>query len=201
VTAEVTLLDETARNWLSGPSTEVARRLLGKLLVAGSVCGRIVEVEAYAGPDDPASHAWRGRTPRNATMFGPAGHLYVYLSYGMHHCANVVAGVDGRAEAVLLRALAPVAGSDLMRTRRHRARRDVDLCNGPGKLCEALGIVRGHDGLDLLDAASPVRLGEDGTPPPRRPVRSPRVGISRATDRPWRFSVPGDPHVSRPRPA
>jgi DNA-3-methyladenine glycosylase len=189
-----------ARRELEGPSTEVAPRLLNKVLVAdGEVAGRIVEVEAYAGPRDPASHAFGGPSPRNRTMFGPAGHLYVYFTYGMHHCANVVTGGDGVGEAVLLRALSPVSGLERMRSRRRAARRDTDLCSGPAKLCQALALDRVDDGLDLLVAGSRVQLVDDGTPPPRRPLRGPRVGISRAVDRPWRFAVPGDPHVSRPR--
>jgi DNA-3-methyladenine glycosylase len=132
-------------------------------------------------------------------MFGPAGHLYVYLSYGLHHCANVVTGHEGLGEAVLIRALAPVAGLPEMRARRTAARRDVDLCNGPGKACQALGVLRAHDGTDLLAAGAAIQLVDDGTPPPARPATSTRVGISVATDLPWRFWVPGDPNVSRAR--
>lgn len=187
-------------SWLGGSALDAAPRLLGKLLVAGDAVGRIVEVEAYMGADDPASHAYRGRTPRNATMFGDAGHLYVYFTYGMHHCCNVVCGPVGIAQAVLIRALAPIDGTDVMESRRRAARREVDLCNGPAKLCQALGIDRRLDGIDLLDPASPVRLVDDGVAPPPTAIASPRVGISTATDRRWRFSVPGDRHVSRPSP-
>jgi DNA-3-methyladenine glycosylase len=184
---------------LDAPSDVVAPRLLNRLLAVGSCVGRIVEVEAYGGGADPASHAFRGPTARNATMFGPAGRLYVYFTYGMHHCANVVTGREGDGEAVLIRALAPVEGVELMRARRAAARRDVDLCNGPGKLCQALGIDRSFDGVDLLDGAGPARLLDDGTPAPPAPAVSTRVGISVGRDALWRFWVPGDPHVSRGR--
>jgi DNA-3-methyladenine glycosylase len=175
--------------------------LLNKLLRAGDRAGRIVEVEAYAGASDPASHAFRGRTQRNATMFGAAGHLYVYFTYGMHHCANVVCSAPGTAEAVLLRALHPIDGLDEMYLARPAAVRAVDLCSGPAKLCEALGIDRSSDGVDLCVRDAPVRLLDDGTPPPDEPLVTTRVGIRVATDRPWRFAVPGDPHVSKGRPS
>ncbi len=197
----------------------MAPQLLGLLLVTGDGrAGRIVEVEAYRGAQDPASHAFGGRTPRNATMFGPPGHLYVYTSYGIHTCANVVCGPPGVAGAVLLRALDPVAGLAAMRQARwssQRSRRDLDLCRGPGRLCQALGIRRDHDGADLvavprrgsgrgsasLGAGSPtaegaVWLADDGTPPPAVAV-STRIGLSVATDRPWRWFVPYHPGVSR----
>lgn len=186
--------------WLEGSSLEVAPRLLNKVLVGQGVAGRIVEVEAYLGEADPASHAYRGRTPRNATMFGPAGHLYVYFTYGMHHCCNVVCSPDGVAQAVLIRAVAPMDGLELMGRRRPAARREIDLCNGPAKLCQAFDIDRRLDGADLTDPASPIRLLDDGVEPPATPARSPRVGISVATEHLWRYSVPGDPHVSAPRP-
>ncbi len=128
------------------------------------LAARIVEVEAYCGADDAGSHAFRGRTQRNATMFGPAGHLYVYFTYGMHWCANVVAGEPGVAAAVLLRAAAPLEGLETMRERRPAARRDRDLCSGPAKLCQAFGITGAHDGVDLLHGE--VLLLDDGTPPP-----------------------------------
>jgi DNA-3-methyladenine glycosylase len=185
------------RDVLAGRALDVAPVLLNKVLVVGERAGRIVEVEAYEGADDPASHAYGGRTERNATMFGPAGHLYVYLSYGVHHCANVVCGEEGTATAVLLRAVEPVKGVAQMRTARLAARRDRDLTNGPGKLCEALGLDRSHDGVDLCDPGSAVRLVDDGVPPPPSPVRTPRVGISVAVEHPWRFCVPGSPYLSR----
>lgn len=186
---------------LAGDAPEIAPRLLNSLLAVGERVGRIVEVEAYAGGEDPASHAHRGRTQRNATMFGPPGRLYVYRSYGLHWCANVVVGVEGSASAVLVRAVEPVAGADAMRRARPRARRDLDVANGPGKLCAALGVTGADDGADLLDDEGRVRLLADATPPPSDPLVSTRVGISRAVERPWRFAVPDSPWVSRGRPS
>jgi DNA-3-methyladenine glycosylase len=177
---------------------DVAPELLGKVLVAGDRAARIVEVEAYRGPDDPASHAFRGPTPRTEVMFGPPGRLYVYFSYGMHWCANVVAHVPGGVGAVLLRAGVPLRGVDAMWEARPAARREVDLANGPAKLCRALGIDGVHDGIDLVRAEAGITVIDDGTPPPDAPVAGPRVGISVAVDLPWRFSVPGDPHRSKP---
>ncbi len=177
----------------------VARRLLNKVLAHGERRGRIVEVEAYRGEEDPASHAYRGPTRRNATMFGPAGLLYVYFTYGMHHCANVVCGPEGRARAVLLRALAPLEGLEAMAAARPTSRSPVDLCRGPGRLCQALGLTRAQDGADLLSGDRDVQLLDDGTPPPARPGRGPRVGLRVGVEAPWRFWVPGDPHVSGPR--
>lgn len=175
----------------------VAPELLNKLLVSGDRAGRIVEVEAYAGAEDPASHAYRGRTGRNATMFGPPGRLYVYFSYGVHWCANVVCGEDGEAAAVLLRALAPVRGIEHMRVSRPPARRDRDLCSGPGKLCQALAISRRQDGADLVTGEAGIFIADDGTAPPAVPAQGARVGISVATESPWRWWVPDDPNVSR----
>jgi len=185
------------RSFYARPSTEVAPELLNKLLVCGHRAVRIVEVEAYEGRYDPASHAYRGQTARNATMFGPSGRLYVYFTYGMHWCANVVCGDVGEATAVLLRAGAPVRGVAAMRIDRPAARRDRDLCSGPAKLCQALGIDRTHDGADLRSGDRGVRLLDDGTAPPEVPTCTTRVGIRVATDRPWRWFVPGDPNVSR----
>ena len=189
------------RRDLTGDATVVARRLLNSLLVVGGRAGRIVEVEAYRGAEDPASHAHRGPTPRNAVMFGRPGLLYVYRSYGMHWCANVVAGVDGVAEAVLVRAAEPVDGIEEMRAARPRARRDVDLANGPGKLCEALGITGADDGADLCDPGGRIRLLRDGLAPPEVPGSTTRIGITKAVEHPWRFVVPGHPGVSRGRPS
>jgi DNA-3-methyladenine glycosylase len=183
---------------LEGDPVDVAPWLLNKLLVSGERVGRIVEVEAYHGANDAASHAYRGMTPRTAVMFGPPGFLYVYFTYGMHWCANVVCGPNGEAAAVLLRALAPVAGLEEMRAARPKARRDRDLCNGPAKLCQAFGIARPDNGTDLLATqGGGVRLRDDGTPPPKRPARGTRIGITEATERRWRFWVPGDANVSR----
>jgi DNA-3-methyladenine glycosylase len=186
-----------SRSLLAGPSTEVAPLLLNKVLVAGECSGRIVEVEAYCGSDDPASHAFRGRTLRNASMFKGPGVLYVYFTYGMHWCANVVTGAEGDGWAVLLRALAPLTGLETMRARRRAARSDRDLCSGPAKLCAALGIDRAVDGVDLLAPRSPIALMDDGTPPPNEPGVTPRVGITQAVDRPWRWFVVGEKNVSR----
>lgn len=169
---------------LDGPAETAAPGLLGALISAGGVTIRLTEVEAYAGVGaDPASHAHRGRTPRNAVMFGPPGHLYVYFTYGMHYCANVVTGADGDGSAVLLRALQPIAGIELMRQRRQGR---ADLTGGPAKLCQAMAIGPEHNGVDLCGGADPS-LWDDGTPPPARPQVGPRVGITRAVDVPWRW--------------
>ncbi|HEY3483794.1 MAG TPA: DNA-3-methyladenine glycosylase [Ilumatobacteraceae bacterium] len=172
------------RRILEGDAPDVAPRLLGALLVAHACVGRIVEVEAYTA-DDPASHSMRGRTPRNSSMFEQAGTLYVYFTYGMHHCANVVTGARGDGQAVLVRALVPLAGLDVMRERRG-GRGDRQLTDGPGKLCQALAIDRSHDGLDLCDPASPVRLAVDDGSRSDHDVTT-RIGIRVATERPWRW--------------
>ena len=179
----------------------VAPDLLNKVLVRGERRARIVEVEAYAGGEDPGSHAYRGPTARNATMFGPPGRLYVYFTYGMHYCSNVVCGEDGEGVAVLLRAAAPLAGLEAMRAARPAARRDRDLCAGPGRLCQAFGLDRSHDGADLVTADMGVVLEDDGVPPPARPGVSVRIGLSAGADLPWRWYVPGDPNLSRRAPA
>jgi len=181
---------------LDGTSLEVAPRLLGALLRHAAVAVRLTEVEAYAGPDDPGSHAYRGPTRRNAVMFGPSGHLYCYFTYGMHVCCNIVVGTEGDPGAVLVRAGAVVEGVDAARSRRPGAR-DRDLARGPARLCRALGIGLEHDGVDL--AAGDVRLepGERVT----TVSTGPRVGLRAAPDRPWRFWVTGDPTVSAYRPA
>jgi DNA-3-methyladenine glycosylase len=177
--------------------------LLNKVLVHGDRAGRIVEVEAYKGESDPASHAYRGLTPRTAVMFGPPGYLYVYFTYGMHWCANVVCEADGVAGAVLIRALSPLDGIAAMEQARPAARRARDLCNGPAKLCQALGITGDDNGTDLLAATvrgsampSVVRLADDGTAPPASPAVGTRIGIRVGTEHPWRFWVPDDPNVS-----
>jgi DNA-3-methyladenine glycosylase len=184
------------RSDLEADSLDVAPWLLNKLLVCDGRVGRIVEVEAYRGAEDPASHAYRGQTRRNAVMFGPPGRLYVYFTYGMHWCANVVCATEGVAQAVLLRALAPVAGVEKMRASRPAARRDRDLCNGPAKLCQALGITGADNGSDLL-GGSAIVLCDDGVPPPGEPGSGARVGITSATEVPWRWWVAGDANVSR----
>lgn len=193
-------LHKISRECLARPSLEVAPWLLGKLLVVGDRVGRIVEVEAYAGQSDPGSHAYRGMTPRTRSMFGPAGHLYVYFTYGMHFCANVVAGEEGEAQAVLLRALAPESGLAGMRETRPKAKRDIDLCNGPAKLCQALGIDRSFDGADLVGEDERLFITDDGFRLDGPPVVTTRIGLSAGADLPWRFFIHGDPHVSRRRP-
>lgn len=185
---------------LEGDAVDVAPRLLGLRLETADAAGRIVEVEAYGGDDDPASHAAGGPRVRNRSMFGPAGTLYVYRSYGLHWCANVVTGPLGVGQAVLVRAVEPLGDLTAMRARRPGVR-DRHLADGPGKLCAALGITGDDDGASVLDGAAPVRLVDDGTAPPVRPLVGPRVGIRRAVDRPWRWAVPDSPFVSRPRPA
>ena len=183
-----------------GPRT-LARALLGRVLVhddakAGRLAGIVVETEAYAGADDPASHAYRGRTARNAVMFGPAGHAYVYFTYGMHHCMNVVCGPPGKASAVLVRALVPIAGLEAMARRRGTTDR-TRLARGPGSLAQALGLDRRHDGLDLT--RGPLWIAD--LPPERdgrRVARGPRIGIRLAAERPWRYWLEGEPCVSRP---
>lgn len=165
---------------------KAAPRLLGAVLVSDvggkSVKARITEVEAYKGSDDPASHAYRGRTGRNGSMFERPGTLYVYRSYGIHWCANVAAGPEGIGWGILFRGAEIVDGLGVARTRRGRER---DLANGPGKLTQALGVDHSHDGTFLFDGSSPIRL-EPGEPPALL-MATPRVGISRAIDRPWRF--------------
>jgi DNA-3-methyladenine glycosylase len=182
----------------------VARDLVGcALIVDGggpdAVVARIVETEAYLGLDDPASHAYRGPTPRSAVMFGPPAHLYVYFTYGMHNCANVVTEIDGVAGAVLLRAAAVEEGIDTVVARRGAGVAASALLQGPGNLCRGLAITRADTGIDLLASASRVKIET-------RDVRSEiavstRVGIRVAADRLLRFSAIGDPAVSRPRPA
>lgn len=182
---------------------DVAVELLNKLLihedpVHGPIGGRIVEAEAYLGAGiDPGSHAFRGPGKRNATMFGPPGRLYVYFTYGMHWCSNVVCNPSGGGGAVLMRALAPLVGLDVMWVRRPKARRERDLCSGPARLCQALGLTGDLDGADLSNG--PVRLLDDGTPPPADPGNSVRIGLSpgKGDDSPWRWFVSGDPNVSR----
>jgi DNA-3-methyladenine glycosylase len=185
---------------LTGPVEQVAPALLGAHLVSGDVVLRLTEVEAYAGESDPGSHAFRGRTPRTDVMFGPAGRAYVYFTYGMHWCMNVVTGPDGTAAAVLLRAGEVVEGLDVARERRPAAR-DRDLARGPARLTKALGVTGALGGTDLLDPRSPLRL----LAPPVAPaaVRTgPRVGVGGAgANTPWRFWLDGEPTVSVYRPA
>ncbi len=174
---------------------EVAPELLNKLIAHRGRVARVVEVEAYRGADDPASHAFGGPTPRTRVMFGPAGRLYVYRSYGIHWCANVVCETDGVAGAVLLRAIQPKRSLEAMRRDRPKARTDDELGAGPGRLCAALAISGEHDGIDLR--SGPVRVLDDGTAPPAHPLQGGRVGVGRAADRPWRFGVPESRSLSR----
>ena len=190
------------RRGLARPVLEVAPELLGWRVTDGEVTLRLTEVEAYDGQGlDPGSHAHRGRTPRTSVMFGPPGHAYVYFTYGMHWCLNLVTGPDGVATAVLLRAGEVVDGIDAARVRRPAARRDVELASGPARLAQALAVDGSFLGVDMLDQDGPLRL----LPPksgPGGPVRTgPRVGLSAAADLPWRFWLDGKPSVSRYRAA
>jgi DNA-3-methyladenine glycosylase len=184
---------------LAHSAEEVAPKLLGSVLTCktpeGTVSIAITETEAYSGTADPASHAYRGRTPRNAVMFGPAGHLYVYRSHGLHWCANVVTGTDGIASAVLIRAGRVIEGEDLARKRRGEGVESARLARGPGNFCQALGITAEHNDADLLTGASVVLC--EGEPVPVALIQSgPRVGVSKAHDWQHRFYVAGDPTVS-----
>ncbi|WP_327580793.1 DNA-3-methyladenine glycosylase [Nonomuraea sp. NBC_00507] len=213
------------RSFFDRSSHEVAPDLLGRVLAHGDVAVRLTEVEAYGGPgEDPAAHTYRGRTPRNAVMFGPPGHLYVYFTYGMHFCANLVCLPDGCGSAVLLRAGEVVAGLDEARRRRNGGRAadsagrrsipDRDLARGPARLAVALGLLREHNGLDAIWEGPPDLAGGDGArrltgrphtaammlegdPADPASIRSgPRTGISTAKEVPWRFWIDGDPTVS-----
>ena len=183
------------RSFFERGTVEVARDLLGKVLVHGPAAGIVVETEAYLGGDDLASHSAAGITDRTRVIFGPPGHAYVYLSYGMHECLNIVAEPDGKAGCVLIRALEPIEGLDIMRTRRPKARTDRDLASGPGKLTRALGITRAHNSIDLTRGDLIVR-----PPDFARPFEielSPRIGITKCADLPLRFTVKGNRFVSR----
>jgi DNA-3-methyladenine glycosylase len=188
---------------LAAPAPDVAPRLLNSVLRhrsdEGEVAVRITEVEAYAGSRDPGSHAYRGPTPRNQVMFGPPGHLYVYFTYGMHYCCNVVVGPEGQASAVLLRAGEVVEGLPVARARRPAAAKDRDLARGPARLCSALGLDRDHNGADLTRLPVMLTLAD---PVPASQVRTgPRVGLRAGADEPWRYWLEGDPTVSAYRPA
>ncbi len=206
------------RGFFAGSSLQVAAELLGCVLehdtAEGRVAVRLAEVEAYEGMADPASHAYRGQTARNAVMFGPPGHAYVYFTYGMHFCVNLVCGPVGTPSALLLRAGRVIDGVPLAAQRRLAGRpgaavpAERDLARGPARLCQALGIDRAQDGADVCDPVSPLRirpapLAGDGGPsasPLAAVSRGPRVGVSSAADRPWRFWLTGDPTVSDYRP-
>jgi DNA-3-methyladenine glycosylase len=189
------------RAFYSRSTEEVARELLGHLLVhsaGGRVrVARIVETEAYLGEDDPASHAARGRTPRNAVMYGPPGHAYVYFTYGMHHCLNAVTEPEGRAAAVLIRAAEPQEGLEWMRAARGGVERDTLIASGPARLCQALGLDRAHSGLDLTLAGGELRIERGARRRSEVVGASGRVGIRVAVERQWRFFLEGNPHVSK----
>ena len=196
-----------SRDFFARPSVQVAPELLGCVLEhqtpAGLVAVELTEVEAYAGASDPASHAYRGKTARNAVMFGPPGHAYVYFTYGMYFCVNLVCARNGSASAVLLRAGRVIEGEELARARRTRGSTVIsfrDLARGPARLCQAMAINRTQDGADLLDPAARLRLRlatDDERPPePVQVAAGPRVGVSQAADIPWRFWIADDPTVS-----
>jgi DNA-3-methyladenine glycosylase len=210
------------REFFDRSAVLVAPDLLGCVLehetAAGLVAVELTEVEAYAGQGDPASHAYRGKTARNAVMFGPPGHAYVYFTYGMHFCVNLVCHDPGTATAVLLRAGRVIEGEELARARRTQRRRDGaspdgarlaarDLARGPARLCQALDIDRSLDGTDVCVADSPLRVrfgsadtGTTGRSAEKKVCTGPRVGVSAAADRPWRFWLDGDPTVSAYKP-
>ncbi|OLT41160.1 3-methyladenine DNA glycosylase [Saccharomonospora sp. CUA-673] len=188
------------RDELAVDPVALAPWLLGCVLESrtdqGTVRVRLAEVEAYRGLDDPASHCYRGRTPRNDVMWGPAGHLYVYFVYGMHFCANVVGLTDGKPGAVLVRAGEVLEGQELARTRRPTARGNGAVAKGPAVLTSILGLDAAHNGLDLTDVESPVRLCRGDDVPAERIRTGPRVGVAAAQDVPWRFWIDGSPAVS-----
>jgi DNA-3-methyladenine glycosylase len=186
-----------SRAFFNRAATTVAPRLLNKILAAADGrAGRIVEVEAYVGAIDPASHTYRGKTPRNAIMFGPPGHMYVYFTYGMHWCANCVSGPQGAGCGVLIRALEPLHGLEQMRAARPTATRDRDLCRGPARLTQAMGISGAQNGVDLIGTLDGFAVVDDGMAPPKGLAGGPRIGISVAKDLPLRWSVPGNRYVS-----
>jgi DNA-3-methyladenine glycosylase len=183
--------ERLTRDFFARSVHEVAPELIGATLSVDGVGGTIVEVEAY-DQDDPASHGFRGPTPRTASMFGPPGHAYVYRSYGIHWCLNLVCAPEGRAEAALVRALEPTFGLEAMRERRGLDATRA-LCSGPGKLCQALGITRALDGL-ALDAPPFELVARESGP---QLIVGPRIGITRAVEQPWRYGLAGSPFLSR----
>lgn len=186
------------KRFYAASALEVAPRLLGKILCHKRngilTSGRIVEVEAYLGGEDPASHAYRGKTPRNAVMFGPGGHAYIYFTYGNHNCMNIVTGKEGEAGAVLIRALEPLDGIQVMKRRRKRVKKE-DLTSGPGKLTQALGIDRRLNGADLTE--KPLWTCEESPNQRVDWVATPRIGITQAVRLPYRFRIRGSKFVSR----
>lgn len=196
-------LDPLPRSFFDRPVLEVAPDLLGRFVVhrteAGTVTARLTEVEAYDGPNDPGSHAFRGRSKRNGTMFGPPGHVYVYFTYGMYHCMNLVCGPAGMPTGILLRAAEITDGAELARKRRPTAKADRELARGPARLVESLGVTRGDDGADVC-GDGPL-TARHGAAVPKELIRTgPRVGLRDAPDFPWRFWIDGDPTVSVYRP-
>lgn len=184
-------LQRLPRAFFERDPRNVAPELLNKILARDDGrAGRIIEVEAYCGAEDPAAHTFRGQTKRNHTMFGPGGHLYVYFTYGMHWCCNTVCGPEGTGWGVLLRAVTPIAGIERMRNARPKARSDRDLANGPAKLTQSMGIDGSFDGADIIKDDRGVCVLTDGTPPPTKPLVGPRIGVSRAQDFPWRWRTP-----------
>jgi len=183
------------RSFYARPTVEVARDLLGKILVHGGAAGRIVETEAYLGLEDLAAHASRGLTERTRVLFGEPGHAYVYFIYGMYECLNLVTEPEGAPGCVLIRALEPLAGLGIMRRRRPKARSIEDLANGPGKLTLALGITRRHYGADVTRGPLTVRRFRDE--PPFEILATPRIGIRHCAEWPLRFVIAGNPCVSR----
>ena len=191
------------RSFYDRAPDSVAQDLLGCIVEAesaeGVVAVRLVETEAYAGPDDPASHAWRGKTPRTEVMFGPPGRSYVYFSYGMHWALNLVCGPPGRASAVLLRAGEVVLGHDLARARRRPGTPDARLASGPANLAACLGLDGSWSDLAVTAARGPLRVRSRPGATAPEVLAGPRVGISRAVETPWRFAAADDPRVSAPR--
>ena len=186
------------RGFYDRPAEQVARELLGKVIVheqGGLTAGRIVETEAYLGEDDQAAHSFAGLTERTRVIFGPPGHAYVYFSYGMHHCLNLVAEPAGRAGCVLIRALEPLEGLETMSERRPMAKKMRDLCSGPGKLTQALGVTLAHYGADVTRGELTVRAFRDEEA--FRVAQGPRIGITRSADLPLRFWIRENEFVSR----
>jgi DNA-3-methyladenine glycosylase len=202
ITQGTMIFAKLPRSFYLRPTLTVAKDLLGKHLVRKSgrtlLVGKIVEVEAYLGDRDPASHAYRGKTKRNEVMFRTGGHLYVYFTYGMHYCANVVTGKEGTGHAVLIRAIEPVSGLAAMRKNRKPpagGTQQFGMTNGPAKLCQALGIERIDNGTDLL--GDDIFLARRTPSSPLTIGRSPRIGITKARHHPWRFFLKGNPWISR----